>query len=560
VGASPDVLRFGRHRLSEEESSIRRSRWILATAAVVALVIAGGLIVALRRPAEPTAALPPPVFAAAPDIDHIYEGAFPFVVGGGVAAFDCDTDGRSDLFFAGGENATSLYRNESSVGGDLRFVEVTDPATALTEVTGAYPLDIDSDGLTDLAVLRFGENVLLRGLGDCRFERGNERWGFDGGDDLTTAFSARWESGAGMPSLAFGNYVTLDESGRQDGSCADNVFIPPDGATFGAAVPLSPGWCTLSMLFSNWDRSGTPDLRVTNDRHYYRDGEEQLWRIDAVAGPGLYTREEGWKKVQIWGMGIASHDVTGDGMPEVLLASMADNKLQTLEDGAGQPTYRDIAIRSGVTAHRPFTGGDVQPSTAWHAEFQDVNNDGFVDLFIAKGNVDVMPDFALQDPNNLLMGGPDGTFVEGAEAAGIVHFGSTRGAVVVDLNLDGLLDLVEVNRGSSVTVWRNMGVAGDTGTNWIAIKPSQEGANPDAIGAWLEVKVGDHVMQRELTVGGGHAGGQTGFAHFGLGPAEEARVRVQWPDGMTGAWVTVRANRFFVMGRGTGEAAQWSPR
>ena len=94
------------------------------------------------------------------------------------------------------------------------------------------------------------------------------------------------------------------------------------------------------MLFSDWDRSGRRDLRVSNDRHYYRDGEEQLWRIEAGAPPRLWTREEGWKRLRIFGMGIASHDLTGDGYPEVYLTSQADNKLQTLSDVAdgGRPT------------------------------------------------------------------------------------------------------------------------------------------------------------------------------------------------------------------------------
>ncbi len=87
-------------------------------------------------------------------------------------------------------------------------------------------------------------------------------------------------------------------------------------------------------------------------------------------------------------MGIASEDLTGDGYPEVYLTSQGDNKLQTLADGPAQPTYEDIALELGATAHRPFTGGDVLPSTAWHAEFADVNNDGFLDLFVAKGNVE----------------------------------------------------------------------------------------------------------------------------------------------------------------------------
>src|SRR3954454_4037152 len=110
-------------------------------------------------------------------IDHSYSGDFEFFVGGGVAAFDCDDDGRADLFFAGGTDPAALYRNESPIGGALRFAEVPSPVTDLTAVTGAYPLDLDSDGHVDLAVLRRGGNVLLRGLGDCDFEDANEKFG-----------------------------------------------------------------------------------------------------------------------------------------------------------------------------------------------------------------------------------------------------------------------------------------------------------------------------------------------------------------------------------------------
>ncbi len=185
---------------------------------------------------------------------------------------------------------------------------------------------------------------------------------------------------------------------------------------------------------------------MSNDRHYYREGEEQLWRIAPGEAPREYTEADGWRPLQVWGMGIASQDLTDDGFPEVFLTSQGDNKLQTLEDGPAQPTYRDIALERGVTAQRPFVGGDVLPSTAWHPEFEDVNNDGFVDLFVSKGNVDAQSGNATRDPSNLLIGQSDGTFVEGAEAAGIVGFDRARGAALVDLNLDGMLDLVVVNR------------------------------------------------------------------------------------------------------------------
>jgi len=216
-----------------------------------------------------------------------------------------------------------------------------------------------------------------------------------------------------------------------------------------------------------------------------------------------------------------------------------------LAAGATGPTYEDIALRLGVTAHRPFAGGDVLPSTAWHAEFQDVNNDAHVDLFVSKGNVEAQPGYAVRDPSNLLLGQDDGTFVESAEAAGLLSYHRSRGAVLVDLNRDGMLDLVVVHRSEDVSVWRNVG----RGTaeqpiamgNFAEVRLRQPAPNVDAIGAWVEARIGDRTVVRELTIGGGHAGGQLGWVHLGLGAADEVEVRVRWPDGETGPWVTVRA-------------------
>jgi hypothetical protein len=437
--------------------------------------------------------------------------------------------------------------------------------TDLSRVNGAYPIDVDGDGVTDLVVLRNGENVLLRGLGGCRFERANERWGLGGGTAPTMAFSATWEAGRTLPTLAIGNYVNpaSDDPHRL---CFDNELLRPAGAaTYGPPIALTPSWCALSMLFSDWNRSGHMDLRVSNDEHYYlrSEGQEQLWRVPPHEAPSLYTADDGWVAVQVQGMGIASYDVTGDGYPEVFLTSQSDNRLQTLSAGPARPTYRDIGLKRGVNVAQPFTGGDIRPSTAWHDEFADVNNDGFVDLFIAKGNVTNQPDYAQRDPSNLLLGQPDGTFREAADAAGIVTFDRGRGAALADFNLDGMLDLVEVNYGAPVRLWRNAGV-GDASKaramgNWLALSVVQPGPNANAIGAWVEVRVGDRILRRELTIGGGHAGGQLGWTHFGLGGASSADVRVSWPGGETGPWLPVRANAFAVVTRGAGEARPWSP-
>jgi hypothetical protein len=529
------------------------SRRVIATAVVAVAAAAGGLALAAAGdpgPARPVA----PRFVddtATAGIDHRYDGEFEFFVGGGVAAFDCDDDGLPDLYLAGGREPAGLYRNESDAGGALRFSRVASAATDLTEVTGAYPIDVDGDAHLDLAVLRLGEDVILRGRGGCEFERANEALGVDGGDSWTAAFSATWEGSNALPTLAFGDYLARDR-----GSCEDSRLFRPaaDDNRYAPPVALAPGYCTLSILFSDWARTEQRDLRMTNDRHYYRDGTDQLWRIEPDVPPAPYGEADGWRPLQIWGMGIASQDVTGDGVPEVFLSSQADNKLQTLAGGDGDPAYEDIALARGVTASRPFTGGDVLPSTAWHAEFQDVNNDAFADLFIAKGNVEAQPDYATRDPSNLLLGQADGTFVEAAEAAGIVDYRPARGAAVIDLNLDGMLDLVVVHRRENVTLWRNTGPGDADGPEpmggWIEVRPHQPGApNVDAIGAWIEVRIGDRVVTREVTIGGGHAGGQLGWVHVGLGEEAQAEVRVQWPDGEVGPWETVAAGERVIVDR-----------
>ena len=524
----------------------------LALGVAVLAVLAVALLTGPYEPADRTpTALPPPRFveqAAAAGVTHVYDGEFEFVVGGGVAVLDCNADELPDLYFAGGSRPAALFVNRSTVGA-LRFERMANQATDLEAVTGAYPVDIDSDGQADLAVLRRGENVLLRGLGNCAFERANEKWSFDGGDDWSTAFSARWDADARWPTLAVGNYLDEATAGS-DRLCEDNLVYPPganDG--FGEPVTLSPGWCSLSMLFSDWDRSGRRDLRVSNDRHYYTDfsaGQEQLWRIDRGAEPREYTDADGWQPVRVWGMGIASHDVTGDGYPDYYLTSQGDNKLQVLAAGADRPRFEDVALERGVTAHRPYTGDTEMPSTAWHDEFDDVNNDGWVDLFVTKGNVEAQLDHAARDPSNLLLAQPDGTFVEAGMEAGLADFGRARGAAVVDLNADGLLDLVVVDRRENVRLYRNIG----SGTaeqpaamgNWLGVRLVQPGANRDAIGAWVEVRFDGRTTLREVTVGGGHAGGQIGSIHFGLGGSSTAEVRVTWPDGHIGEWQPVSAN------------------
>ncbi|MDD9992547.1 MAG: CRTAC1 family protein [Rhodospirillales bacterium] len=545
----------------------RQTRAYPAATLLALLVCIGGTGAANGAdPAEPDA----PRFvdvAAAAGIEHAYTGDWTYYVGGGVAAFDCDLDDDPDLFFAGGASPARLYRNDSAPGA-LRFSAVADSELVETGVTGAYPLDIDGDGMMDLAVLRQGANRLYRGLGDCRFARADEAWGVPGGEIWTTAFSAVWEGDSRLPTLAFGNYVDRDmwaamhlpfgDSATGEAptpACPDNVLFRPadaNAATYGPAVRLSPGHCPLSMLFSDWSRTGRPDLRVSNDRFYHEDtGEEQLWHLGAE--PRLYGRADGWPRLRIWGMGIASHDLTGDGLPDYFLSNMGANRLRTLAPGSiAGPAFREIAFERGVEAKRPHAGDDERPSTAWHSQFADVNNDGWIDLFVAKGNVEEMEEAAADDPNNLLLGGPDGRFREASVEAGAASMGRSRGGAVIDLDLDGLLDIVVVNRVANVEILHNRSrISG----HWLEVMLHQEEANRNAIGAWIEVRAAGRIQRHEVVVGGGHVSGQAGWIHFGLGAAEAAEVRVQWPDGTWSPWQSTAANRFLLIERGRTLAA-----
>ncbi|MCV6584356.1 MAG: CRTAC1 family protein [Marinibacterium sp.] len=497
--------------------------------ALTAAVLAGSLLADIVT-AEPR-------FTPVPVPDHRYTGGWDHFVGGGIAGFDCSGDGLPELFAAGGDSPAMLLRN-GSTRDTVRFADDTPPELALRGLTGAYPLDVDGDGHMDLALLSTGANRLMRGLGDCRFaafdtpiDTAAPRW--------TTAFSATWEPGQSLPTLAFGNYVDRSDPDGPFGTCDAHRLWRPQGDSYGPPLDLTPGYCTLSMLFSDWNRDGRADLRISNDRHYYvSDGHEQLWHMTTPPRP--YSETEGWRPHKLWGMGIASRDLTGDGRPEVFLTSMGDQRLQQLRDGASGPTYDDAPFARGTTAHRPYTGGDGRPSTGWHVAFGDIQNDGRDDVFIAKGNVDQMPGLAHDDPNNLLIQTPDGTFAEAGERAGIASLHRARGAALMDLNGDGRLDLAVVNRRAPLEVWQNL--TADPG-HWLSVSLHQPGGNRNAVGAWIELDDGTRIQTREITVGGGHAGGVAGPAHFGLGTTRQARLRVIWPDGEVGDWQSTPVDR-----------------
>ena len=434
----------------------------------------------------PCAALAQPTFEnlSANLPEHVYAGGWEHFVGGGIAVFDCNGDALPDVFAAGGENPAKLIVNG---GGFLfRSGEIPD----LRGVTGAYPVDFDADGFSDLFVMRVGPNTLLRGGPDCTFSQ-TSGLGLEGGDRWSTAW---WENSDDQPTFAVGNYVDRFDPDGPFGACDTNEILRPSNEGY-VSEPLDPGFCPLSILAAKDARSRLT-LRMSNDRHYYvSGGHEQMWDI---RDRRFLDETDGWANVALWGMGIASRDLNADGLDDVMLTSMGDQLLQFATAGGG---YVAADYSVGTYSQRPHIGDDGRPSTGWHAEFGDMNNDGRADLFIAKGNVDQMPGMAMRDPNNLLMQANDGTFDEVAATAGIATTDRSRGAALVDFDQDGRLDLIVSNRRAPLELYRN--TTPQVG-NWVTVSLQQDGGNRDAIGAMITVRSGARTALRKIAQQKGH--------------------------------------------------------
>ena len=118
------------------------------------------------------------------------------------------------------------------------------------------------------------------------------------------------------------------------------------------------------MLFTDWNRSGTPSLRVSNDREYYKGGQEQMWHLEPGQPPRLLHRGRGLEAAAHLGHGHRQRRCDRDGYPDYFLTSMADNKLQVLKDRrrSAKPDYADVAFpNAGSPRTGPIPGDDLQP-------------------------------------------------------------------------------------------------------------------------------------------------------------------------------------------------------
>ena len=241
-------------------------------------------------------------------------------------------------------------------------------------MTGAYPLDIDSDGITDLVLLRVGENVVMRGLGGCQLRARQRSLGLRRRRRLVDGASPRPGSTAptGRRSRS-ATTSTATRTSRPGARAPTTGCTGPISSTARASAgsprrcALKPSFCALSMLFTDWNRSGTPQpARLQRPRILRgRPGAALACRARQGAG-ALHRQARAGKSCASGAWASPATTSTATAIPEYFLTSMADNKLQTLASGARRTARPatvlcDVAFAKGVTAHRPYTGGDWQP-------------------------------------------------------------------------------------------------------------------------------------------------------------------------------------------------------
>ena len=455
-----------------------RGRRIAAVGTVIVLALVGGSLAAYQvlgsRQTESgstsTAAAPTPRFvdeASSAGLTHRYAGDTDYFVGGGVAAFDCDADGLPGPVSRRrrGTGGAVSQRQPGRRGAPVRARSQTRRPTS-TAVTGAYPLDIDGDGITDLVVLRRRrERRSCAGSATAGSSAPNERWAFDGGDGWTDGIQ-RDMGGPATRCRRSRSATTsmLDADGEWTASAPTNELIRP--AAGGAAYARrdradARATARCRCCSATGTAPGRRDLRVTQRPPLLRrrsGGRSSSGGSSPGEPPRLYTAGRRLADAPDLGHGHRQPGPHGRRLPG------------GLPDQPGRQQAPDARRRPGaadVQGHRAAPRGDR--ATAVHRR-----RPAAVDRVAPR--VPGRQQRRLHGPvrrqgqrrgrARLRREGPEQPAARAARRhvrarapseAGIVSFERGRGAALADLNLDGLLDLVEVDRRENVQLWRNVG-------------------------------------------------------------------------------------------------------
>ena len=512
------------------------------------------------------------------------EGGYylPEVMGAGVALFDFDNDGDLDVFLVqggaldGSGPATSrLFRNDLAIGADgrrsLRFTDVTERAGVGLRAYGMGVAvgDYDNDGYLDLFVTAFGPDTLYHNNGDGTFTDATRPAGVSDAYWSTSAAFVDYDRD-GKLDLFVANYVDFTKAANQLCSdavgardycgprayhpVADRLYRNEGNGRFvdvtGAAGISKADGAGLGVATGDYNGDGWIDLYIANDAT-----PNQLWInqhngtfVDEGLLSGSAMNAQGNPEGS---MGIASGDVDLDGDEDLFVTNIiGETSVLYINDGRGN--FEDARARWGLALPTAaFTG--------FGTNFVDYDNDGWPDLLIANGAVNLVEAQRGQASpyrmkNQLFRNTGARRFVETSAAGGAAFSRAEigRGAAFGDIDNDGDVDIVVTNNNGPVRLLLNQ--AG-SGNHWLEVRVSQAPGNRFGFGAWIGIeRTGRPTLWRRVRTDGSYLSASDVRVHVGLGssPAVGAVV-AQWPDGQRERWTGIAGDQTVTLRRGSGQ-------
>jgi len=473
---------------------------------------------------------------------------------GGVAAFDFNNDGCTDIYFANGAALPSLEKSGPSFRNrlyrnncDMTFTDVTGVAGVAGEgySMAVATADFDNDGLADLFVAGVNRNILYRNLGNGRFQDVTRKAGLAG---KVWAISAGWfdYDNDGWLDLFVSNYVAWDpKTEPRCGPPDAPIYCHPDSyrglpnqlfhnngdGTFtdvsqksGIARHIGKG---MGVAFADFDRDGLTDVFVANDSVasflFRNQGDGTFREVGLEAGVAL--REDG---AAIAGMGADFRDFDNDGLPDLVVSGMINDTFLLFRNLGKRRLFEDFGGRSGLLM-------GTRQLTGWSLGMYDFDNDGWKDLFFALSHFPRLERYLGRNsalPNKVFRNVEGRRFVD--VPAGLDQAALHHGAAFADFDNDGRIDAVVSVLNGPAKLYRNISAA----RHWGAFKLR-------GLGAEIRLTLPDgRVLYNHATTSVGYASSSEPLVRFGLGAcAEIKRVEVRWPGGRTQERAGVKADR-----------------